>query len=98
MDCRICTAPLAQKPTGRPPTYCGELCRRLAEHEVRRLQRRLTTLEADQSDARITLAMASTGTPERNKRHINALQAEIDLARARLREVTRAPAPGGVGG
>ncbi len=30
---------------GRPPTYCGDTCRRLAEFEIRRVSRELDRLE-----------------------------------------------------
>jgi len=29
--CKKCGTPLADPPTGRPPDYCGQACRRLAE-------------------------------------------------------------------
>jgi hypothetical protein len=32
---------------GRPPTYCGESCRRLVEYEIRRLDRRLGAYELE---------------------------------------------------
>lgn len=44
--CRICGADLpAQKPTGRPPIYCSTSCRRAAELEITRVNRRLGDLE-----------------------------------------------------
>src|SRR3954447_2291050 len=40
--CPRCRADLDQKDRpGRPRRYCGELCRRDAEYEIRRIQRRL---------------------------------------------------------
>jgi len=41
--CKKCGAPLTDPPTGRPPDYCGQACRRLAEFEIRRLVRQLDT-------------------------------------------------------
>jgi hypothetical protein len=44
IKCR--TRPAAAKPTtGRTPVYCGVACRRAAELEIRRVNRRLTALE-----------------------------------------------------
>lgn len=53
-ECVKCFRPLEQAQTGRPPRYCGEPCRRAAEYEVKRLQRRLETLEEDRRTLRHT--------------------------------------------
>ena len=45
--CPICRAPIVQPATGRPRRYCSEACRRVAEHERRRLDRRLLALESE---------------------------------------------------
>lgn len=46
--CLKCGATLAPaEGPGRPSTYCGEACRRLAEFELRRLDRRLAKYEAE---------------------------------------------------
>jgi|CXWK01.1.fsa_nt_gi hypothetical protein len=40
--CLKCRAPLAPHTgPGRPASYCGSACRRLAEYEIRRIDRRL---------------------------------------------------------
>lgn len=44
-QCVKCRRALEQTGTGRPKAYCGEGCRRAAEHEVRRISRRLERLE-----------------------------------------------------
>jgi hypothetical protein len=45
-QCRFCQSPLAPVGgRGRPASYCGERCRRLAEFRVRVLRRRHAALE-----------------------------------------------------
>ena len=42
MPCAKCRTPLAPYAgSGRPSAYCGEACRRLAEYEIKRIDRRL---------------------------------------------------------
>ena len=51
--CLKCGGPLPERPaTGRPPAYCSVACRRAAEFEIRRLNRRLETLETKASALR----------------------------------------------
>ncbi len=45
--CPIDARPLGRPATGRPPTFCSVACRRVAEAELRRLDRRLAGLEVD---------------------------------------------------
>lgn len=54
--CVICGTPRPRATTGRPPSYCSVACRRVAEFELRRLDRQLGDLEVDRDDARSTLA------------------------------------------
>ena len=52
-NCAKCGEPLpARAKTGRPAIYCSEGCRRSAELELRRLQRRLEALEVRGSELR----------------------------------------------
>jgi hypothetical protein len=51
--CIRCAAPVTKPATGRPPTYCSTTCRRAAEFELRRCERRLERLEGKASDLRI---------------------------------------------
>jgi hypothetical protein len=51
--CLKCNAPLERAETGRPPTYCSPACRRAAEFELRRLQRRIERLERFALDLRL---------------------------------------------
>ncbi len=54
--CPIDGVPLVRPPTGRPPTFCGVACRRVAEHELRRLDRRLAGLEEERDRVEMTIA------------------------------------------
>jgi len=48
LTCLRCGTALGDgPPTGRPPRYCGDLCKRLTEYEVRRLDRRLSGYEIE---------------------------------------------------
>jgi hypothetical protein len=60
---------------GRPPLYCSETCRRLAEFEIRRINRHMETLEASLSNLRINGF----------DMFIAATEAEIARQEARLR-------------
>lgn len=53
MACLVCRKPLERPEVGRPPSYCSTSCRRAAEYELRRLQRRLQALEDQAARARI---------------------------------------------
>jgi predicted nucleic acid-binding Zn ribbon protein len=53
MACLVCRAPLERPEMGRPPSYCSTGCRRAAEYELRRLQRRLQVLEDQAARERI---------------------------------------------
>ncbi len=47
-DCAICNKPIqSTAKTGRPKIYCGEPCRRMAEREILRLEKRVSELEED---------------------------------------------------
>ena len=46
ISCRQCSGDLGELlAIGRPRAYCSSRCKRLTEYEIRRLQRRLVTLE-----------------------------------------------------
>jgi hypothetical protein len=73
--CLICGATLERPATGRPPTYCGVPCRRAAELERGRLDRRLERLEDSAAKLRFW------GTAQRQ---LPEVEAEIERVRARL--------------
>jgi hypothetical protein len=47
MGCVICERPLLELGQGRPRLYCSTRCRRVAEYELRRLQRHLERTETE---------------------------------------------------
>lgn len=49
-SCVKCGGPLQRARTGRPPLYCGAVCRQAAAYEIKRLQQRLLGLETRLSD------------------------------------------------
>jgi hypothetical protein len=88
--CRICGGPLPAKPaTGRPPVFCGEVCRRESEFALRRIVRRLGKLEDLSSDARIEAAMhGGVGSiAEFQMVRLAAFEDEAERLSARLREM-----------
>ncbi len=50
--CVVCGKPLLQPATGRPRSYCGQTCRRVAEYELRRVQSLLLAAEKASQRAR----------------------------------------------
>lgn len=91
MHCIKCGAALAPASgPGRPPTYCGTVCRRLVEYEIRRLDRRLGNYEfqlrEEQADRNeIDFFVDNLG---RNRtQRIRDLKKWIKADRARLREL-----------
>ena len=48
MTCAKCGSAIERTPgPGRPPSYCSDLCKRLVEYEVRRIDRRLSGYEIE---------------------------------------------------
>ena len=76
--------------TGRPSAYCGEVCRRLAEYEIKRIDRRLA-----QDQLQLREELADRNEPDawidnlgRNRRQrIGDLRKWIKADEARLREL-----------
>jgi hypothetical protein len=85
-QCRTCSRKLKRPSTGRPPTYCSLACRRSGEFAVRRIARRLETLEAARSEARIDAALGHL-TEERAHAADAAYGAEIARLEDRLRQL-----------
>lgn len=87
--CAKCGAPL-DKPSGagRPRRFCSSGCKRAAEHEVRRLNRRLEHLEEIMSHARIAPEGDVYGeSPAERDARPERVRAEIDLTERRLRSL-----------
>ena len=68
--------------TGRPRTYCGEPCKRMAAYEITRINRRLEKLEDNLSSQRVFCEQ--WGSP---KSVITIIENEISLTRNRLLEL-----------
>lgn len=85
--CKSCDTPFEANSTGRPALCCSTACRRLAEFEVRRIDRRLEVLERSLSNIRLgadDLAYGLALAPKAEAMQI--YEREIALQTARLRE------------
>ena len=89
-SCLKCGAALKKPPTGRPPTYCGEGCRRSSEYELRRLLRLLERLDRLRIERRVAIASTSFLGPESKDDVLRVLKAEIARGEARLHELADA--------
>lgn len=85
--CIKCGQPLpGETTTGRPRVYCSTVCRRAAELEIKRINRRLETLEERLSDLLLHGDMGLKDLTGRNHREqMTALKAEIARQEERLR-------------
>lgn len=93
LACVKCGGPLEKPATGRPPRWCSTACRRLAEYELRRINRRLEKLEGRASRLRHSPDVGAKDWLGRT--HAQALagtQAEIVEAETRLRALLDASA------
>ena len=80
--CLICGVEVNRDGNGQMVSYCGLACRRASEYERKRLQARLLALESG-------LGRMRRGGG--NQFQLDDMQAEIDQAGARLRELLSAP-------
>ncbi len=78
--CKSCGTKIALKTRGRPRSYCSDACRRAAEYEIRRVNTRIARLEDTVSNARTDPVTAKLWD-------IGLIAQEIDLQKARLREL-----------
>ncbi len=85
--CKSCGLSLPVNKAGRPSEYCSTGCRRAAEFEIRRVNRRLESLETSLSSMRINPRDALTDMIEgrTHAERVAAVQAELDLLKARFR-------------
>ena len=81
--CRTCKAPLTLPKAGRPPSYCSVGCRRMAQHEIRRINKTISRLQESAAyyyvDGRIVL-------PD-DAAQAEFIAAELVKARKRLQEL-----------
>jgi hypothetical protein len=87
--CAKCGGELVQQETGRPSRYCSKACRRAAEYELRRIQRRLEDLEVSESNARRELSPAARmgGSREFRQAEHQWYVGELDRLERRLKEL-----------
>lgn len=94
--CPIDGKPLTRPKTGRPPLYCSVACRRVAEAELRRVDRRIASLEADRDRAILDGATGYTyPSPEMNRRRLAAIETAIAGATERQRQLYERLSPEG---
>jgi hypothetical protein len=81
--CRICKAAIALPKTGRLPSYCSVGCRRMAQHEIRRINKTIGRLQVSAAyycvDGRVAL-------PD-DAAQAEFIAAELAKAHKRLREL-----------
>lgn len=92
--CRVCSSPLAVRAgPGRPRSYCGPLCRRAAEYEIRRVQSLLLRAERMLQDVRLNSDLNYWRTPDERGHECSRLEAEVQLLQARLVGILAGLAP-----
>ncbi|MGH8659840.1 MAG: hypothetical protein ACREV4_15545 [Gammaproteobacteria bacterium] len=89
LACRSCGALLAKPKAGQRQFYCSAGCRKSAEYEIRRVNRRLESLETSLSSMRINprdefLEMIDGRT---HSERVAAVEAELAILKARFREL-----------
>lgn len=82
--CLSCGNALQQPATGRPRSYCGVLCRRAAEYELRRVQSMLLQAERRELRAREEHELESYDRPA-TRRALKWWAGEVERLRARQR-------------
>ena len=98
LACVKCGAPIERRPgRGRPPLYCGDVCRSAAAYEIRRLQRRLEGLEArlswlrhDPGESHLN-AYQRKYARKRRAEQLAGVETEIAEAEARMRLLLSEP-------
>ncbi|MGH8593515.1 MAG: hypothetical protein ACREV3_06555 [Gammaproteobacteria bacterium] len=87
--CKSCGVSLPVNKARRPSDYCSTGCRRAAEFEIRRVNRRLESLETSLSSMRINPddeLMSMIAGCTRTER-VAAVEAELAMLKARFREL-----------
>jgi hypothetical protein len=87
MACAGCGERLEQPATGRPRKYCGDVCRRAAEYDLRRAQALLKRAEQRAQDAALQVHMADHWQRTSVKNRLAFWQGEIARLRAELQQL-----------
>lgn len=91
MTCARCRATFEREPgPGRPPAYCGVTCRRLAEYEIRRLDRRIAVYELEQRGLKYDGPADFDHDEQERQKRMRALRKWIADDEARLRDLVAA--------
>lgn len=85
--CPIDGNALTRPATGRPPLYCSVACRRVAEAELRRLDRRLASLEAERDRIALDGVTYNYPSADMNRRRLAAIETAIAGATERQRQL-----------
>jgi len=85
--CPIDGKALTRPASGRPPVYCSSACRRVAEAELRRLDRRLASLESERDAFAVSIAAWGIAGSPSSKRQVAAIETAIAKATARQRQL-----------
>jgi hypothetical protein len=96
--CLKCGAPIQGPATGRPKAYCGQVCRRLAEFEIRRLTRQLETLEAERlylEQTGVARAGLRDAVGRTHKQQVADVKHSIEAIESRLRALLSDGSAGG---
>jgi len=94
-NCLQCGAELQKPKTGRHPSYCSVGCRRSAEYEITRLNRRIDSFENDLAHERGLQGPfpdICDGFGRHVQDRVNHLQKELGAAENRLRLLLNARA------
>jgi hypothetical protein len=76
--------------TGRPPSYCSTACRRSAEYELGRINRRLASLEDRLESEKLSLRKGGDAEERRRGERIAALEAMITETEIRFKQLLAA--------
>jgi hypothetical protein len=92
MKCPECFGELPdQSGSGRPRTYCGEVCRRSAEYRIKRARRLAESLETQLVKARIEYeCLSGYRRGSETARRMKAIAKELELAEERILDLVRA--------
>ena len=86
--CARCRAPIEQSASGgRPRSYCGAVCRRESEYELRRVERALAGAEGKLRLARLAVATALpyVRSSRADPRAVTFWEEEVAVLEERLR-------------
>ena len=80
--CRTCKAPITPVKASRPPSYCSVGCRRMAHHEIRRINKTISRLQ----DSAAYYSFTGRVLPD-DAAQAEFIAAELVKARKRLQEL-----------